>query len=89
MRSTIETRKSRNIYIPKYFMAVKNCINIIIFTSTSLSTWSYIGELRNGRKFKCENKPFIVFISILKIFLFQICFFLFEFELIVVGMTST
>ena len=28
----------------------------------SLLTCSYIGELRNGRKLKCENEPFIVFI---------------------------
>ena len=33
---------------------------------TSLLTCSYIGELRNGRKFKCENKPFMVFILILR-----------------------
>ena len=33
---------------------------------TSLFTCSYIGELRNGLKFKCDNKPFIVFILILR-----------------------
>ena len=37
---------------------------------TSLMTCSYIGELRNGRKFMCENKPLIVFILILKRVLF-------------------
>ena len=26
------SRKSRNIYIPKYFMVVKNCINIFFFS---------------------------------------------------------
>ena len=31
---------------------------------TSLLICSYIGELCNGRKFRCEIKPFIVFISI-------------------------
>ena len=36
----------------------------------SLLTCSYIGELRNGRKFECDNKPFIVFILILKRVLF-------------------
>ena len=33
-------------------------------------TCSYIVELRNGRKLKCENKPFIVFIFILRRVLF-------------------
>ena len=27
MRSAMASRKSRNVYIPKYFMAVRNCIN--------------------------------------------------------------
>ena len=35
---------------------------------------SYIGELRNGRKFKCENEPFIVLIFILRRVLYSICF---------------
>ena len=39
---------------------------------TSLLTCSYIGELRNGRTFKCENKPFNVFILILRRVLFYI-----------------
>ena len=64
------SRKSRNIYISKYFMAVRNCINTLVLyliRGTSLLTCSYIGKLLcNGRKFKCENKPFIVFILILK-----------------------
>ena len=62
-------KKSVHIFIPKYFMAVRNYINILVLLllrGTSLLTCSYIGELRNGRKFKCENKPFIVFILILK-----------------------
>ena len=25
------SRKERNIYIPEYFMAVRNCINIFVF----------------------------------------------------------
>ena len=37
---------------------------------TSLLTCSYIGEPRNGRKFKCENKLFNVFIMILRKVLF-------------------
>ena len=32
---------------------------------TSLMTCSFIGELRNGQEFKCENKPFIIFALIL------------------------
>ena len=31
----------------------------LLTEDTPLLTCSYIGELRNGRKFKCENKPFI------------------------------
>ena len=111
--------KSRNKYIPKYFMAVRNYINILVLYRlefsggvavikvgavteteikdkqlsledgmnasraaveegiipgagatlthcTSLLTYSYIGELRNSRKFKCKNKPFIVIILILR-----------------------
>ena len=42
----------------------------LVVNGTSLLTRSYIGELRNGRKFKCENKPFIIFILILKRVLF-------------------
>ena len=36
-----------------------------------LLTCSYTGELRNGRKFKCDNKPFfIVIVLILRRVLF-------------------
>ena len=37
----------------------------LLIKDTPLLTWSYIGVLRNGRKLKCENKPFIIFILIL------------------------
>ena len=37
----------------------------LLIKDTPLLTWSYIDELRNGRKLKCENKPFIIFILIL------------------------
>ena len=47
----------------KYFSASR-------VRGTSLLACSYIGELRNSRIFKCENKPFIVFILILKRALF-------------------
>ena len=67
------SRKSIHIYISKHVTAVKNCINIfrsLLIKDTSLLTCSYIGELRHGRKFRCENKPFIIFILILRRVLF-------------------
>ena len=62
------SRKSIHIYIPKYFMAVRNCryFSSLVIRGTSLFTCSYIGKLRNDRKFKCENKPSILFILILR-----------------------
>ena len=36
----------------------------------SLLSCSYIGKLRKGGKFKCEDEPFIVFILILRRVLF-------------------
>ena len=42
----------------------------LLIKDTSLLTFKYIGELRNGQKFKCKNKPFIVFILILR----RVCF---------------
>ena len=51
-------------------------------------TYSYIGELRNGRKLKCENKPFIVFILILRGFCFRFDFVKAQFELTAAGMNS-
>ena len=35
--------------------------SFLLIRGTSLLTSSYIGEIRNGRKFKCEKKPFIAF----------------------------
>ena len=46
----------------------------LLIKDASLLTWSYIRELRNGRKFKCENKRFIIFILFLKRVVFQIFF---------------
>ena len=45
-------------------MAVKNCTFFFSLRvrGMSLLTRSYIGELRNGRKFECENESFIVLI---------------------------
>ena len=86
------SRKGININIPKYFMAVKNCINIFLLygleVRTSLLTCSYIGELRNGRKSKCENEPFIVLTLILRRVLSSFCF-LIQLEFTAVGMNLT
>ena len=69
------SRMSIHIYNPKYFMAVRNCINTLVIYylkifHTSLLTCSYIGELLNDRKLKCENLLFIVFILIVRRVLF-------------------
>ena len=67
----------------KYFSSLR-------VRGTSLFTCSYTGEPCNGRKFKCyENKPFIVFILVLRRALFYICFFKIQFEVTAVGMNST
>ena len=73
-------RKGIYIYIPKYLMAVRNCVPGKYFCYlrvtvevSPLLTCSYIGELRNGRKIKCENRPFIVFIFIFRRVLYSIC----------------
>ena len=42
------------------------CFSFILIEGKFLLTCSHIGELRNGRKFKCENRTFIVFILILR-----------------------
>ena len=55
---------------------------------TSMLTCLYIGEVRNGRKFKCENEPFTVFIFILEEFCLRFEFILIQFELTAVGMNS-
>ena len=47
----------------KYFRSLLN-------EDTSLLTCWYIGELRNGRKFKWENKLLLVFILTLRRVLF-------------------
>ena len=50
----------------------------LLIKGTSLLICLYIGELRNDRKFKCDNKPFIVFILILRRFCFRFVFFKFN-----------
>ena len=67
------SRKSIYFYFPKYFMAVSDCIKyfrFLLIIDKSMLTCSYIGELRNGRKFKCDNKLFSVFVLIFKRVLF-------------------
>ena len=54
------SRKSRNIYISKYFMAVRNCINnlvIYLIRSTSLLTCSYIGKLLSAGNLHARLNP--------------------------------
>ena len=53
----------------KYFSSLR-------VRGTSLLTCSYIGELRNGRKFKCKNELFIVLFLILRRVLSYILFYL-------------
>ena len=63
----------------KYFSA-------LLIRGTFLLICSYIVKLRNGRKFKCENRPFLVFILIPR----RVCLsFFIQFEFTAVGMNST
>ena len=67
MRSAMASRKRHNYLYFKIFYGgqkLHKCCSYLLIKDTSLSTCSYIGELRNGWKIKCENKPFIVFILI-------------------------
>ena len=60
------SRKGMHVYIPKYFMAVKNCVPSRV-RSTSQLTCSFTGVLLmcSGRKFESQDdQPFIVFILI-------------------------
>ena len=70
MRSARASRKSRSIYIPKSYTSMghklRKYFTSVLIKDTSLLTCSYTGELRNDRKFKSENKPFIAFILVLK-----------------------
>ena len=58
------SRKSISIYSEIFYGGQKlhKYFSSLLIRGTSLLICLYIGELRNGRKFKCENKPFIVFI---------------------------
>ena len=88
------SRKSMNIYIPKYFMAVRNgipgkCFSSLLIKDTSLLTCLYIGELRNGWKFNARINPSSYLFYFLEGFCFRFFFFLIQFELTTVGMNST
>ena len=63
--------------------------NYLRVRGTSALICLYIGELRNGRKSKWENKPLIVFILILRRACFLYLFFLIQFDLTAVGVNST
>ena len=56
------SRKSIHIYLYlEIFYGGQNLhkyFRSLLIKDTSLLTCLYIGELHNGRKFKCENKPF-------------------------------
>ena len=67
-----EQKEQKYLYFEIFYGGQKlhKCFSSLLIKDTSLLTCSYIGELRNGRKFKCENEPFIVFILILKRVLF-------------------
>ena len=56
------SRKSRNIHILKFHREFSS----LLIKDTSLLISSYIDELRNGRKFECDNKHFIVFVLIIR-----------------------
>ena len=67
-----EQKKQKYLY-SKIFLGgqkVHKHFSSLRVRDTSLLIGLYIGELRNGRKFKCENGPFIVFILILRGVLF-------------------
>ena len=71
------SRMGIHTYIPKYFYGgqkLHKYVSSLRVRGTSLLTCSYIGELRNGRKSKCENAPFIVLTLILRRFLSWIFF---------------
>ena len=86
------SRKSINIYIPSFSYGGQKLHKYFCYLwvrGTSLLACSYIGELHNGRKLKCEDEPFIVFILILRRGFVSDLFLSFtQFELTAVGMNS-
>ena len=82
------SRKSRNIYIPKCFKAVRNCINILVLylLEVHLLTFSYISANYVTTGIINSSSYFFLF---LKEFCFRFDFFFKQFELTAVGMDST
>ena len=66
--------KQKYLYPEMYYGGQKlhKYFSPLLVKYTSLLTCSYVGELRNGRKFKCDSEPFIVFIFILRRVSFEI-----------------
>ena len=67
-----EHKEQKYLYFELFYggQELHKYVRSLLIKDTSLLTWLSIGELRNGRKFKCENKPFIAFILILRRVLF-------------------
>ena len=67
-----EQKEQKYLYLEIFYGGQKlyKTFRSLLIKDTALLTRLRIGELRNGRKFKCENKPFIVFILILRRVLF-------------------
>ena len=59
------SRKSTNTYNSEIFYGGQKLHKYFCSTrirGTSLLTCSYIGEVRSGRKFECENEVFILLV---------------------------
>ena len=67
-----EQKEQKYLYFEIFYGGQKlhNYFRSLLIKDTSLLTCEYISELRNVRKLKCESKPFIVFILILRRVLF-------------------
>ena len=58
-----EQKEQRYLYFEIFYGGQKlhKYFSSLLIKDMSLLTCYYIGELLDGRKFKCENKPFISF----------------------------
>ena len=67
-----EQKEQKKLYSEIFYgdQKLHKCFSSFVIEGTSLLSCSYIGELRNGRKFKFENKLFVVFILTLRRILF-------------------
>ena len=68
-----EQKEQKYLYFEIFYGGQKlhKYFRSLLIRATSLLTCSYIGELQNVRKFKCENKS-ILFILVLRTVLFEI-----------------